>query len=416
MRAGAWLELERRVAPLERAGRWLDPSRIRAHALLLGICLWTVWIAGISTPGPIDRSGLLEGADFLQFQAFGSLAGASDRLYDPATFAQRAATLAPEADDLTYLPIYGPQLALLFAPFASLSYGTALAVWWLLSALVYAGCVWRIQRRLPALAGHGRSVALLAAANPAFFALIGYGQIAVLGLLCMTIAWEALDRDARFVAGLAIGSLAYKPQLGLAAAVVLVGAREWRIVTGAAVGAATQFALAAWLLGPDVIVEYVGVVASLTQLAPVLGHKLHQMHSLKSFFSALLPGGLALALWIPAVCVALASGLRVWRCDAPLALRFALLLLITALVNPHQYVYDLVLLVPAQLALASWILERPDEPAALRMRFLLHLAFLLPALGPLSRITHVQLSVPVLALLAFSVARAALPREPATSV
>ena len=242
------------------------------------------------------------------------------------------------------------------------------------------------------------------------FALIGYGQIAVLGLVCVTVAWEALDRDARFVAGLAIGALAYKPQLGLAAAFVLIGAREWRMVAGAAIGAAAQLAAAALVLGPDVLIRYAGVLASLPELAPVLGHKLHQMHSLRSFASALLPGGLAWVAWLPAACVALVCGLRVWRSDAPLALRFSLLLLVTALVNPHQYVYDLVILVPAQLLLASWILERPLDPTALRMRLLLHLSFLLPALGPLSRITHVQLSVPVLALLAWTVLQATRPQ------
>ena len=46
------------------------------------------------------------------------------------------------------------------------------------------------------------------------------------------------------------------------------------------------------------------------------------------------------------------------------------------------------------------LLRRPDSTGVATGRLALYAAFLLPALGPLSRVTHVQLSVPAFAALA----------------
>ena len=390
---------------LARAGSWLDAARVRTHGTLLALCLWSVYGLGISTPGLVDRSGLLKGADFLQFQVFGSLAGTPQALYDSDAFASRILDLVPEAQGTTYLPIYGPQLALLFAPLGSLPYGHALALWTLLSASLYAASCLAIWRRCPGLSADGGTVALLAFASPAFFAVIGFGQISVLALACVSAAYLALARGRPELAGLAIGALAFKPQLGLAAAIVFVAAREWRIVGGAIVGALIQVLLAAIVLGPGVIAAHFEVLLSLPELAPVLGHKHHQMHSLKAFFGGFLPGALATGAWIATAGATLIATIRAWRSSAPLELRFSLLLLATALVNPHQYLYDLVILVPAWLLLADWMRRHPGRAVVPTLRLLVYLGFLLPALGPLTRWTHVQLSVLALAGLAWHLAR-----------
>ena len=76
------------------------------------------------------------------------------------------------------------------------------------------------------------------------------------------------------------------------------------------------------------------------------------------------------------------------------------------LVNPHLYIYDLIALVPALLLLADWALTN-QRPSSSALRLLLYLAFILPALGPLSRWTHLQLSVPVFAAILWLVYRSA---------
>jgi hypothetical protein len=56
-------------------------------------------------------------------------------------------------------------------------------------------------------------------------------------------------------------------------------------------------------------------------------------------------------------------------------------------------VYDLVILAPALLLLADWLVAQPVGRLTQRFGPLLYLAYLLPLAGPLARWTHVQLSV-----------------------
>jgi hypothetical protein len=395
------------AAAKPRAAAWLRAGRLHAHAALLGLCLWGVFAAGISTPGLRDRSGLLKGSDFLQFYVFGSLAraGRTEALYDYAAHVAEAERRVPESRGTSFLPVYGPQVALLFAPLARLAYGPALATWLVASALLYAACVAAVWRGCPRLRPHGRTVALAAVAFPPLFSLIGCGQSSALALAATSGAWLGLRAGRPLAAGFALGCLAYKPQLALGAILVLAAAGEARIVAGAALAAALQVAAAALALGIAPVADYAGVVLRLGELAPTLGFKLHQMHCLRAFFELLAPGAGALAAWALASALALALAHRVWRSPLPLAERFAGLLVASALVNPHQYMYDLVVLAPAWLLLADRALAAPGRP---RLGPLLYAAFVLPALGPLARFTQLQLSVPALAALLGALALHAL--------
>jgi alpha-1,2-mannosyltransferase len=373
----------------------MRPERLRAHALLLALCLWGVLAAGLTSPGLRDRSGLLKGADFLQFYVFGSLAheGRMEALYDYSAHKALAERRVPESRGTTFLPVYGPQVALFFAPLSVLAYGPALTSWVVASALLYALCVFAAWRTCPRLSPHGRTVALLALAYPPLFSLIGHGQTSALALACFTGSWLALRNGRHFAAGIALGCLAYKPQLALGAGLVLLAAGEMRMVAGAAVAAAAQLAWGAVFTGGEATLDYATMLTGLGALAPTLGFKLHQMHCLRAFFDLLLPDPLAKLAWAAAALVALVLAFRIWRSALPLALRFAALLVATALVNPHQYMYDLVFLAPAWMLLADASLARPSPPWAPLLRVLLYAAFVLPALGPLARLTHLQLSV-----------------------
>jgi hypothetical protein len=399
---------------LARLDAWLTPERLRVHAALLALCLWGVLVLSSTTAGPIGRHGQLVGADFLQFYTSASLAreGRLDALYDRDAYLEAARRLVPEAKDTTYLPIYGPQVALALEPLAGLSWRAALCVWLAANAALTALCVAAVWRRCPHLAGHGRDVALAAVAWPAGFALLGAAQASSLALACFTAAFLALRAERRFLAGLALGSLAWKPQLGLAVAVAFAAARDARVVAGALAAAALQLAIPALCLGPRVLFDYAAVLADLPRLAPVLGGKTHQMHSLRSFFDFLLPAPAAGVAFALGALATLALAARAWCSRAPLELRFALLLLATALASPHLYLYDLVILAPAWLLLADRVVASPDAPEQAGLRAALWAGFAATALGPLSRFTHVQLSVPLFAWLGWRVLRLARAEEP----
>jgi len=378
-----------------KAASWLTLKRIRIHGLLLAVSLWTVYAVDISPPGLLDRNGLVKGTDFLHFYTLGRLAieNRGDLLYDMRAQADLARQFVSAASDSLYVPLYGPQVSMFFAPFARLPYGFALVAWLALNILIYAFCCYAVWKTCPALKPYGWTVLILAAAFPGFFHLLAWGQTSGLALLCFTLAYLALRRDHLLLAGLAIGSLIFKPQLGLAVAVVFVCAREWKVVGGAVVAAFVQLA-AAWMhYGAVVMHSYLHALAHVREVMPLLEPRLYQTQSLRSFWSLLLPWPrVALGLYAVSAVATLVLAVRVWRSTSSLSVRFPSLLLATVLVSPHSTVYDLIILAPAFLLLADWAAQR-EQGLAIRIQQLLYLCYPLFLMGPLTRITHLQLSV-----------------------
>ncbi|MGH9580799.1 MAG: glycosyltransferase family 87 protein [Terriglobales bacterium] len=392
---------------LARAASWLTERRVRRHALLLGLVLWSVYAVDLATPGLRDRSGLLKAVDFLHFYTLGSLAaeGRGDLLYDARAQAAESLRQVPESAGVFFQPVYGPQVALLFAPLARLPFAWAAFLWIALSALLYALCVHAVWRSCPQLRAHGNTLLLLAAAYPAFFQLLAHGQTSALALACFTAAYLALRAERRLLAGIAIGLLVYKPQLGIAAAVVFVLGGEWRVMAGAVLAAGAQLAAGWAYFGTPAMQAYAATLRALPQMASVLEPKLYQMHSLRAFWSLLVPwAGVAMALYVVTAVAALAWAVWAWRSSAPLSLRYAAFLLATVLVTPHLTVYDLVVLAPALLVLGDWALANPGHRMGALMRVALYASFALPLLGAVTRATHVQLSVVAFAALAWATA------------
>src|SRR6516164_3948671 len=110
---------------------WLTRRRLRVHGLVLALCMWSVYAWDMASPGLHDRNGLLKGTDFLHFYTIGTLAREhrGDLLYDIRAQALMAPELVPGAERIVYLPLYGPQVSLLFLPLARLKYGFALVAW-----------------------------------------------------------------------------------------------------------------------------------------------------------------------------------------------------------------------------------------------------------------------------------------------
>jgi hypothetical protein len=318
-------------------------------------------------------------------------------LYNIKAQSELAAQRVPAAAGIEYLPLYPPQVSILFAPFARLPYPWALTFWLTLNGLIYGLCVYALWRACPNLRNYRRTVLILALAFPAFWHLIAWGQTSALALACFTVAFFALRAEREFLAGLAFGCLIFKPQLGVAAAVIFVDARRWKVIAGALLSASIQLA-AAWVYyGPDSLRTWIQNLSRLPSLLPLLEPKLYQTHCLRTLWTMLLPWPrLALALYVVTALLTLALAARCWQSSLSLSLRYSALLLATVLVAPHLTVYDLVILAPAFLLLANWIAIQPDDPGAPQLKLLLYLAYALPLLGPLARWTHLQLTVPVM--------------------
>jgi hypothetical protein len=389
---------------------WLTPKRLRAHGLLLALVLWGLYVWTIATPGLRDRNGNLKGTDFLHLYTLGSLAaehrGAD--LYDMNAQAALAAQRVPDAAGIRYLPPYPPQVSVFFAPLASLSYGWALIVWWICSAALYGLCCYRTWRACPNLRDQGGTVALLAAASPAFFNLIAWGQTSAVALGCFTLMYFLLRDRREFLAGVALGCLIFKPQLGLAAAVVFTAIGAWRILAGAALSSAAQLSIGIIHYGTDPFRRWLGMLSNIRAFMPWLEPKPYQTHCLRTFWTMIVPWpALSFALYVASAAILLVVTIRLWNRDqsAPLALRYSALLLATVLVAPHLTVYDLVVLAPAVLLLSDWLTEQQSTDEIRYAGTLLYLVYALPLLGIVARSTHVQLSVVAMAALVVMIAR-----------
>ncbi len=226
-------------------GGWLTARRLRAHGTILAVCLWSVFVWNIATPGLRDRNENLKGTDFLHLYTLGSLALAhrGADLYDINAQAALAAQRVPEAAGIRYLPLYPPQVSVFFVPLAYLSYGWALFLWWGCGAAVYSICCYSVWRACPNLREHRGTTVLLAVAFPAFFHLIAWGQTSAAALACFTLMFFLLRDRREFLAGLVLGCLIFKPQLGLAAAIVFVSIGAWKTVVGSALSAAGQLSV-----------------------------------------------------------------------------------------------------------------------------------------------------------------------------
>jgi len=389
---------------IQSAAACLTPRRIRAHAIILAVCLWGVCAVDYATPGIFDRAGNIKFQDFIQFPVAARLIAQSRaaELYDDHVLAEgiRATVGRDTRVHLQYF--YGPQVALPFIPLLQLPFLAQAEVWVALSALLYFACVYLLWRRCTAFRPYPVLVSVCALAYPPLFHFFVRGQLSVAVLVCFTTAGLPFLAGRDGLAGVALGLLVFKPQFLVAIPLVLLLAQAWRLFAGLVLSAGAQLAFVFLYFGPAVMRLYLSMLLhsagqpGTTELmfSPI------QMHSLRSFWELLIPW--PRGVWLLHILSSLAvigMAASIWRSSAPRSLRFSALILVAVLVNPHLYIYDLLALVPALLLLADWALTHAKHPSTPALNLLLYLAFVLPLFGPLSRWTHLQLSVPAFAAL-----------------
>jgi hypothetical protein len=397
-------------------------ARIRLQLVLLPVYLWLFygWMLLLVRLPYIEPV-----RDFAHFYVLGVIAHERNpqALYDRDDQAEVLRRMIPGAD-LRFPPEYGPQVPLFFSPLARLSYMRALYVWLGLTLLTYAACCYAIWRVCPRLRDRPWTIGVLLVGAPALHFVLAFEQVSAIGLVCVTAAFLALRADRLFLAGVAIGSLAYKPPLGLAAAAIFVFAGEWRIVVGAVTAAAAQLSIGCLYWGPSILRGYVAALLRIPDVVSDTEASRNHMHSWRAFFDLLgLPSRVALAAYVVASVLTLVVAFKCWRARGPLALRYSVFLVATVLVDPHLYAYDLVLLTPAFLLLWDWVLAERDRPISKvfpRLSFgglshrsfnrlfqwLLYFCYLSPLFSILATAVRVQLSVLALSLLGLVVAEA----------
>jgi alpha-1,2-mannosyltransferase len=372
----------------------LTRKRVRGHAALLGLVLWGAYAINIATPGLKDREGQLKGADFLHFYVLGNIARLHDAsmLYDAPRQAALARKLIQQNPPEVYLPVYGPQVSMLFAPYAMLSYGLSTFAWMATCALIYGLCCMAILKVCPRLKDERASVLLLSAVFPGFFFVLASGQNSALALLAFTAAFFFFRTQRFLLAGMAIGVLVYKPQFGVMAAILFLITLEWKVVFGAVIAGTAELSVAGWYYGRPALETWFRELANAEQKASA---PLYRMHGLRTFWQMLFPWhGVANVLYAVTALAVVAITVWCWKSKGCFELRYAVFLLGTALVDPHLADYDLVVLMPAFLLIGDRILLGPKSTERDIARVLTYVAYCLPLFGPMLKVVHVQLSVP----------------------
>ncbi len=360
-------------------------------AVLLAAVAITCAVHALQAPLRTDYLATLTGT---------SLLAHSGCLYcEPAQLAlQRQLLQQPAAQlDAFLAPPFEP---LLFRPLLLLSPQGGLLTLFLLSGAGLAASALLAWRRL----GVGRLgwpgvslLAFLVLSVPADWNYL-LGQTDALLLLPGVAAAVLLQRGDRTAAGLCLSLLLLKPQVAWLALPALAAARQWRALAGAAAGTAVWLAVSAVVAGPPALSQWIALLA---------GHGPAVASSIGLPALAAATGGSAAGFTAAAV-LGVGACVAAWRWRAALAAQpmvaLALGLVASALLGPHVYPYDLVLMLVPLSVLAA---RRPGT--ALACAGLLNLAhvadtYLLATSAPLE--------TAVVAALAVALARQLVPRRP----
>lgn len=250
----------------DRLAAFLTPSRARIYSMLMVAVIFGGYLVSI-TVGPLrsggftDAAGAVIGADYSAFYWAGHAVvhGRIGSLYDIEAQAEFLdALIAPaEGRGEVHAFVSPPYWALFFLPFGALPYPVALTAFWILSALLLVGMVRVLRTELPQLEALGstwRITALSLCFFPVLFSFLN-GQTSMLLLAVLVGFFVLLRRGDDFTAGLVLGLLAIKPQIAFGPTLMLLAARRWRGLLGAALGASVWLLIGA-LVMPGAMLEY----------------------------------------------------------------------------------------------------------------------------------------------------------------
>lgn len=242
-------------------------SPFMAPAIGSGILL-TVYLATMHWNGdfPRDLNDYALGRDFLNAWTYGQEAwsGTAGRFYDLPAYNQHLRELT----GWDYQPqrwSYPPDLMLILAPFGRLPYLVAYAAWTGIGLL----CLWRTTPK-----GVVRWRAFLALVlSPAGAICLVSGQSSFLTVALIAGVFACLDRRPA-LAGLLIGLLTIKPQIGFLFPVLLAASGRWRVFLWASLTAAGLAGATALIWGVDIWSLYLSQGAAAQEMVihnPSLG-------------------------------------------------------------------------------------------------------------------------------------------------
>jgi hypothetical protein len=349
------------------------------------------------TGGPLVGPGI--GAffpDFLVFHAAGRawLEGQGALIYnsDALTAFQNALYADRLPGEVRFRPFfYPPTWLLMLLPFAALAVGKAYALF--LSGTAALATLLEGRHDWPGW------LAILVSPAAVWVALTG--QNTFLSLALFYGGFRLLDAQPA-AAGVLLGLLAYKPQLWLLVPLALIAARHWKAL-GWMIGTMIAMALASLaVFGPDLWRAFFDAAREAGSPRIVEEMLARVSTQIVSPFAAAcilgLPRGVASVLQMAGAIVAVAAVWIAFRRYPSSLPRTAVLAAATFLVSPYTLNYDLLLLMPAAVAL----FRRGADEGFLPGERLVHLLlWLMPLGGMILARFGLPLAPPVILLFGF---------------
>jgi len=324
---------------------------------LLALPASLIIIAELSWPeaGLLQRNHFYLGTDFVNYWSGARLAisGAVDVVYDlPRYFAVLRQWFSPEMRGMNFS--YPPHALLLLAAFGALPYLAALVLWSLTGVCAFiAVALGRLPRREDA------TLLLAIVLAPVVWVNVVLGQFGLFLAALFVGALRALPARP-VLAGVLIGALTVKPQLGLLLPLTLLLLRAWRAFFAATVSAVV-------LIG--VSIAAFGLEPWRVYIADTMPYQWHFVGVMDGFYRfqmttpytvlwfAGLPVEAALALQVVVSLVIAAALCAALRSEACWPLKAATVAFGSVLMVPYVLAYDLAI----PLAALVWWL-RDGEP------------------------------------------------------
>ena len=341
------------MRPLERDGSrlqstacpWLSRERLIAYStvmLVIGVgfvALWA-WV----THGFATSNGWRPGSDLLVFwsASHAVLHGQASTVFDYSAFSRIVAAVTGGLPKSAFIPwLYPPTFLLFVTPLALLPLPLAYFAFLGASAFAFVCATVRVSGLAQGPLGIA-SARYVVLAMPCVMVCAIFGQNALITAALAAFAIASIDRRP-VIAGICIGLLVIKPQLGILFPLVLIAARAWKVFGCAAVTAVLFSLTSMALCGYPSLRLLLGNVGMAREL--ILEHDVRFWLASPSVFAALRLIGASLVaagLTHSAIAVVAACGAwKIWRTTRDNALRAAALGTATLIVTPYVWHYEL---------------------------------------------------------------------------
>jgi hypothetical protein len=335
----------------------------------------------------ITQDRILEGyGDFASFYASGLIvrAGRGNELYNYDTQREVQRPLFPGVETREdALPwVHLAYETLIYVPLTFFSYSKAIGAWILINMLILVLISAWLPFYLPERKMLARILLLLSilASFPVLVTLI-QGQDCIILLLLYALAFVCLRKDRPALAGCILAFGLFKFQLVLPFVGIFLLQRQWKFISGFAVGSIGPIVSSVYIAGSSGTMDYLRFLLRFSQspldqfeiepskmpnIRGLLYSATNGVLSNKYLFIAIIIGSIALLVW----------AIKATR-SATLEVRFAVGMLVSLSVSYYLFVYDLTLAILPLFLVISRMSSTADRRSRLYQGIFLLLCALL---------------------------------------